>query len=148
MKRFRNSRAIVAVACLVLLGGCSGAIRFDYSESAGTFSMAEFGSLADSLDRPDYMGRPVSGSEEMRHEALVDLRKQGPEETALANLITEQFPADTRAVPFWGGKGAVDGREAWIVAEVWGLKGGNLDNVRLWAFDRDSNEVITSAVSN
>lgn len=148
MKRFRTLRVAIAAACLILIGGCSSDIRFEYAEDAGTYSMAEFGSLADSLDRPDYTGGPVSGSEELRHEALVDLRKQGEEESELANLITGEFPADTRAVPFWGGTGTVDGRQAWIVAEVWGLKDGNLDNVRLWAFDKGSKEVITSAVSD
>lgn len=94
------------------------------------------------------MGQPVDGSTEMRHEALVDLRKQGDEESELANLLTEQFPADTRAVPFWGGKSEVDGREAWIVAEAWGLKNGKLDKIRLWVFDRASHDVITSVVAD
>lgn len=148
MSRFPTMCAAVALAGLLIMSGCAQGARFEYSADAGSHSMAELGALAQSLDRPDYMGRPVSESEDMRHEALVSLRKQGADESELANLITEQFPADTRAVPFWGGKGAVDGRDAWIIAEAWGLQNGTLDKVRLWAFDSDSNEVITSAVSD
>ena len=148
MNRLRTVCIAIALANLLTMSGCVQGARFDYRADAGSYSMAELGTLAQSLDRPDYMGRPVSESKSMRHEALVSLRKQGDDESELANLITEQFPADTRAVPFWGGKGVVDGRDAWIIAEAWGLKNGTLDKVRLWAFDRDSRDVITSTVSD
>jgi len=134
--------------CLLLVIGCTQTARFKYVEDMGTFSAEELTSLTNSLERPEYMGQPVEESKDMRHQALVDLRKQGDEESELANLLTEQFPADTRAVPFWGGQGLVDDRQAWIVAEAWVLKGGSLDNVRLWAFDRTSHDVITSVVSD
>lgn len=128
--------------------GCTQSVRFKYVEDAGSFSTEELTALTSSLERPEYMGQPVEDSKNMRHEALVDLRKQGDEQSELANLLTEQFPADTRAVPFWGGRGVVDGHQAWIVAEAWGLKSGSLDNVRLWAFDSASHDVITSVVSD
>lgn len=148
MKCLRKPGTAILIASLMFVVGCTQVARFKYVDDAGAHSSEQLNSLASRLEQPEYMGQPVDGSTEMRHEALVDLRKQGDEESELANLLTEQFPADTRAVPFWGGKSEVDGREAWIVAEAWGLKNGKLDKIRLWVFDRASHDVITSVVAD
>jgi hypothetical protein len=118
-----------------------------YEDEVGSFTADALPALIPELERPPYMGEPVSVAPEMRHEALVDLRKQGEDQASLADFLTEQFPADSRAVPFWGGAATVDGAEAWLVAEAWGLTGKGLDNIRIWAFDRSTGDVLASAVS-
>jgi hypothetical protein len=134
----------VAVALVVLLfSGISctrGEMRYEASDA--TYSLDGVANLVDSVDTPDFTGRPTSEAETLRHDQLVALRSEGDEAARLAGFLTATFPNESRSVPYYAEEAVVDGHAAWIVLEVWGPAEGDLDNVRLWVFDRDTGAVL------
>lgn len=144
----RSVRIVALIlACTTALSvfvGCaprSTMILVDEGHSYELVSVTE--SMIDQPD-PGYFGSPTEQAPDLRHSSLSSLRSQGETERQLANFLTEVFPADGRSVPYHAEVATVDDRQAWLVAEVWGSAGGNLDRKRLWAFDRETGDVIIS----
>lgn len=133
------------LTAVVAVSGCSGSGDITYVPDGGSYTSDELSAMAAGLKEPSASGRPVSEASELRQAVLTRLR--GDEETRpLADLLTKAFPADGRSVPYYAELGAVNGRAAWIVVEVWGSAGGTLDKRRVWAFSTDTGDVIVSTV--
>lgn len=135
---------ILGALALLLLTACArGSII--YVDESNSYASQDLGAMAAKIDRPSFSGDPVADSEQLRHLQLVALRKDDATRP-LADLLSEAFPAETRSVPYYAERANVDGRDAWVVVEVWGSADGELDRSRVWAFDAASSEVIVSTV--
>lgn len=126
------------------LTGCADRAQFIYEDLDRELSSADVRKLYADIAKPPFLGAPVAEAQELRQSALASLREKGAAQSDLANLLTEMFPQDPRSVPYYAEAANVDGKNAWIVLEIWGPEGGNLDNGRMWVFDRNSGEVMTS----
>jgi len=126
------------------LTGCADRAQFTYKDLGRELSSADVRRVYVDIAKPPFLGTPVTEAPELRQSALISLREKGAAQSDLANLLTEMFPQDSRSVPYYAEAAGVDGKNAWIVLEIWGPEGGNLDNGRMWVFDRDSKEVMTS----
>lgn len=138
--------ALTLSVCATTLVGCGS--KMAYSEEGGAYSREDVSSVFDSVSEPPFLGRPTDEAGDLRQEQLSSLRSKGKDASALATLLTEQFPGESRSVPYFAEAATVDGREAWIVLEAWGSEGEGLDRLRLWVFDRATGEVLTSAARN
>jgi hypothetical protein len=146
--RLRRLTPIILLAVFVLfVAGCSSA-EIEYEPEGGTYTAATVGELAATIDDPSFAGAPSEEAEELRHEQLAALRAEGGSAALLADILTEEFPTTTAAVPYYAEEAVVDDREAWVVLEVWGSPGANLDRQRLWVLERESGEIILSMVFN
>lgn len=132
--------ATLSIAVLALAAGCApeGPVYVDQSSN---YTMASVAEVLGRADASAYVGKPVSDAVELRHDALVSLRKRGGDAAAAADLITRTFPADTRSVPVYVERAAVDGTSALVVVEATGPKNGTLNAKRMWVFD-DQGDVI------
>lgn len=141
----RHYPAIVGLLFAALfVAGCSGRIQITYADSDRSFSGAMIGEALVDVDVPEFYGEPVADAADLRSQSLTALREKGRSQADLADLLTRSFPAEARSVPYYFEEATVDGREAWLVAEVWGSEGGDLSNGRIWAFDRASGDIIAS----
>ncbi len=138
---------VALTGAAIVLPACSAPIRIDYVDSGNDYRSDDMEPLVAQVERPDYFGDRVDSAPGHRHSALSKLRSQGTDQAELADFITEHFPSDGRSVPFHTESASVDGREAWVIIEVWGSEGGTLDRLRLWAFDRATGDVIVSTTS-
>jgi hypothetical protein len=75
----------------------------------------------------------------------VGLRATDEDGRRVADLLTKDFPADTRSVPVLVEAAQVAGRDAWIVVEAYATEGERLSGRRLWVFDRTDGAIITSS---
>ncbi len=137
------SALLVAAACTAL-AACS-APSATFIDEGATYTLEEVGRLPDELARPEYEGRATAEAAQIRRDALVELRAEGPVAAELAEFITRSLPTQTRAVPYYGEAALVDGAPVWIVVELWGAEDGTLDRTRTWVFDRTTGEVIYSS---
>ncbi len=141
----RNAALILMLVSMsVLLAGCSGRAEMTYVSSDRTLEPSGLQEAFSDIDAPVFLGRPVTDAPDLRHSALASLRSQGSAQSDLADLLTEVFPSDGRSVPHYAEEARVDGRDAWVVIELWGPAGGTLDRGRAWAFDRTTGDVIVS----
>ncbi|MDP2181566.1 MAG: hypothetical protein Q8K99_03235 [Actinomycetota bacterium] len=138
--------AVSLSACTVVLVGCNQ--KMQYSDRGGSYTREEVISVFDAVAEPSFLGRPTEEADDLRQSQLSSLRSKGEEASALATLLTEQFPGESRSVPYYAEAAVVGGTDAWIVLEAWGSEGKNIDRLRLWAFDRATGDVLTSAARN
>lgn len=129
---------------LAVLPACARRPDVRVVDADATFSLDEAEAAARAMDASRYTAVAVEDAPRLRREALVELRRheRGRE---IADLLTEQFPTVTLAVPLYVERAAVDGRDAWIVVEAWGSESGKLDRRRLWVFDARTAEVVASS---
>ncbi|MCL4554698.1 MAG: hypothetical protein M1617_08475 [Actinobacteria bacterium] len=145
MLKGRHYPMIVGLLLATLLvTGCAGRIQITYADSDRSLSGAMLGDALADVAIPQFYGTPVADAADLRSQSLAALREKGESQSELADLLTRSFPAEARSVPYYFEEATVDGREAWIVAEVWGSEGGDLNNGRIWAFDRASGDIIAS----
>lgn len=137
---------ISTTALVTLLAGCGQTMT--YSDQGGTYASSDLDSLFDSIDTPDFMGRPTAEATDLRHDQLASLRSNGKNASTLATLLTKEFPGESRSVPYYAEEGTVDGTSAWIVLEAWGSESGAIERLRLWVFDRDTGSVLYSTARN
>jgi hypothetical protein len=86
---------------------------------------------------------PVDEASKRRHDALAALRSRGKNAADAAKLITEVFPADTAAVPYYVEIASYEGTSAVVVLEAVGPKGGTLSDSRAWVVSRSGDVLIT-----
>lgn len=133
---------LAALAALLVAGGCASSSTKLVDEGR-TYDRASALRLAASIDSGDLADRSSQEAATLRHDALVDLRKQGATGAAAASLITKTFPTDTAAVPFYVERAAFDSRPVFVVIEALGPKDGPLRDKRVWVLS-DSGEVLLS----
>ena len=136
---------IFPVLTAALLTGCLAREEITFVSESNTYSVEGLTDLGAAIDKPSFAGDPVADAAELRQSALTALRRDSAT-TALANLLTDTFPPEVRSVPYYAELAKIDNRDVWIVIEVWGPSDGRLDNSRIWAFDKDSGDVIVSTV--
>lgn len=148
MGQHRYVLALVLLALLLLgAAGCS-AKYVSYQDPGRDYTADSIGTVAEDVPRPAAYGEPVSEADDLRHDSLVELRGMGGPAVDAADLLTTQFPPPVRSVPYHVEAGTFDGTSAWIIVEVWGVDGGALDQTRVWAFDRETEEVLFTAAIN
>lgn len=137
---------LAALAIVALLGavGCSDS-GITFVDGTAQYSAADVLALPSGLDADAAALRdiPVSEAEQLRHEALVDLRGQGQAGADAATLITKTLPADTAAVPFYVEVATVDSEPAIIVVEAIGPQGSTLRDTRVWALALDGELLLS-----
>jgi len=145
------ARSTLVVVLLVTLSaivtstvGCATQ-EITYVDTGATYTLDEAETMARQVSKPKFAGEAVLAAEALRQTQLTTLRAEGEDPAELASLLTDLFPNDQRSVPYHAEAATVDGDPAWIVVEVWGLQGGNLDNSRVWVLERGTGRVILSA---
>lgn len=147
MKRYVSApRFLVPIMLLsLLLVGCTRDSDITFVSRDRAFTAQELSTMAASLKPPSFENAPVADAPELRKSALASLRADD-ETSQLADLLTRTLPVDSRSVPYYAERATVNGRDAWIVVEVWGSAGGMLDKSRVWAFDAQTADVIVASV--
>lgn len=138
---------VLLILLLVSAAGCSPDV-ISFEDPGGDYTAESISAVVEDAPRPTAYGEPVSGADDLRHDALVELRAMGGEAVDAADLLTTQFPPPVRSVPYLVEAGTFDDTSAWIIVEVWGIDGGSLDQTRVWAFDRETEEVLFTAAIN
>jgi hypothetical protein len=142
----RFSMVTLAVASLLAGAACAREPKVTFVPAGGTYTSAEARNRANTADPGAAATVRIEDATAERTAALVELRREGADGSAVADLLTEEFPSVTRSVPYYVEAATVDGTKAWIIAETWGGRQGTLDQRRLWVFDRSTHRVILSAV--
>ena len=140
----RPVRAVFLLALsLFLVAACSGpSVRFIPDGGSYTLPQAERKALEVDLGRVTQM--PSSQAEAQRRLALAALRRQGPEGSAAADLLTSRFPTKSSDVPAYVEVAKVDNKDALLVVDAVPGANGLLSSRRLWVFDRRTGDVILS----
>ena len=143
----RTLVAVLLVALSVTAASTVGCATHEiaYVDTGATYTLDEVETMARQIGKPEFAGEAVLTAETLRQAQLTALRTEGGEPAELASLLTDLFPDDQRSVPYHAEAAMVDGDSAWIVVEVWGLQGENLDNSRVWVLERSTGRVILSA---
>jgi hypothetical protein len=127
----RHSILVLAIAALVLLGGCaSSAPR--WVDSGGAYTKTTVSSVLAKADISRFAGQSASDTAKARHDALTELRKRGGAASDAADLITKTLPADTRGIPAYVERATFDQQPAVILVEAIGPPQGKLTTKRLW----------------
>ena len=148
MQITRSSFVVVLLVALSAMAasaaGCATR-EITYVDTGAAYTLGEVEAIARQVSKPKFSGEAVSVADDLRQTQLTTLRADGGTSNELAVLLTDLFPDDQRSVPYYAEAATVDGDPAWIVVEVWGLQGENLDNSRVWVLERGTGRVILSA---
>jgi hypothetical protein len=117
-------------------------VTFVPKGSPKTLAQAE--QAAQKVDISSASDVQTADADKARTEALVELRRKGPDAGSAADLLTRAFPLKPRSVPVYVESAPVDGQPAWIVVEAWGEQDGKLVHRRVWVFDRGTGDVLGS----
>jgi hypothetical protein len=137
-------RVIVALALAgPILSGCTPQGP-EWVDEAASYSASTVTAVFDQVSEPQATGSKVSEASDLRHTALVGLRRKGESASEAADLITRTFPP-TAGVPVYVERASFDDQEALLVVELIGPDGGTLDDLRLWVLSSEG-AVLFSAV--
>jgi hypothetical protein len=143
----RLTLMLIVIALGTQLVGCASA-EMRYVAEGGTYTAITVEDLATAIPDPTYADTRPEDVEELRTLEMTALRAEGGDASTLANILTSEFPADAESVPYYAEEAVVDGKDVWVVLEVWGSSGGLLDKQRLWVLTRDEGDVVLSSVFN
>lgn len=142
-----RSAALVVLAIMVvasLVSGCA-ASGPAWVDEGNSYETADIDQVFESAGQSPAEGSPVADAPDLRHDALVALRRQNAEAAAAADLITRTFPS-TAGVPTYVERATFDGKtDSLIVVEAIGPEGGNLDDLRVWVLS-EGGDVLFAAV--
>jgi hypothetical protein len=119
-----------------------------YVAEGGTYTAVSVEDLASSVEEPSFADERVEDIAGLRGEQLTALRAQEGSASALADILTSNFPTDTASVPYYAEEAVVDGQDTWVVLEVWGTSDGMLDKQRLWVLRQETGGIVLSSVFN
>jgi len=120
-----------ALVLVLLLSGCTsnGPVWVD---SGATYTADSVVDVFAEIQGGRAEGKPVSDAADLRHDALVGLRRRGSAAAQAADLITRTFPA-TAGVPLHIERARFEEQaEALVIVELIGPDGGTLSDMRLW----------------
>ena len=143
--RARRLLAVVALLALMLLASACSRPAVRLVDDGASYSVDEARSRAATMQAGAAASVRVEGAIDARRDALVALRRIGAVGNRAADVLTREFPVDTKAVPFYVEAATVEPREVWIVVEAWGGRTGKLEKRRLWILDRSTGSVVTVA---
>ena len=144
MSRRPLTLLMALLSIIVLASGCSKA-GLEYIPAGGTYTMQAAQTAAAEVSLDGVREVMTADASALRTERLTDLRANGDEASALADMLTVDFPSETAAVPLRVEVATVDGVPVWLVIEAWGDEGEVLTHRRLWVIDRTTLEVIGSS---
>jgi hypothetical protein len=138
----------LTVVAALQAAGCWSAPRvsFEHSDASYTVTQAEQFGRSVSLAGASSIKTEQATAE--RQKALAELRRLGSEPAAVADMLTKDFPQQSRAVPVSVTAATVSGVPAYVVVEATGRPGGTLTSRRVWVFDASSGAVMGSASYN
>ena len=138
-----------AVLCILVLGAvtmaaCGQPFTATYIPEGGSYTADDLTALLSSADTAAAADIEPEDVAEERQRILADLRQNGEEVAALANVLTQEFPPDLHAVPVLVERCTYDAEPAWVVVEAWGDQGQPLAFRRLWVFSYGTNAVLAA----
>jgi len=136
--------ALVALAVLTPAAGCSRGPSARYVADGGAHTLADVERSAAGVSLGDAAAVKVEDAPRVRQQVLARLRSNGASAGQAADLMTREFPVETKAVPLHVEAATVDGKAVWIVVEAWADRTGDLKYRRLWVFDRTTSYVLDS----
>jgi hypothetical protein len=137
--------ALFAGLLVVLVCTACAATGPEWVDEGQEYTLDGAKALLNSTEAGDLETTAVEGADELRADALAELRSEGDRAAAAADLLTATFPAQTKAVPFYVERATVDGAPTVIVVEAWGPREGVLELRRVWVIDEDSGNVLDSS---
>ncbi|HSK48134.1 MAG TPA: hypothetical protein VLA05_09055 [Coriobacteriia bacterium] len=135
-------RLVFAALALLLLTAC-GAKAPLWVDEDGAYTSETALELAEQVDPGSVADRPTSDALELRHDALVALRREGGGASDAATLITRTFPSDSSGVPFYVESATYESEPALVIVEAIGREGGKLEDERVWVLST-SGDVLLS----
>jgi hypothetical protein len=142
MRASRIQRIAAALLLVLILAGCKPA-RPAFVDEGRRYNQTTALQLIGKVGGSGLAKVPVAEAAKRRHEALVALRSRGKQAAEAAKLITEVFPNDTAAVPYYVEIASYEGTSAIVVLEAVGPKGGMLSDNRTWVVSRSGEVLIT-----
>jgi len=133
--------ALVLVTATLATTGCTSGGP-EWVDSGAKYTMKSVEDVLDTADISRQSGLSVTEATELRHDALTSLRKKGASAAVAADLLTETFPPETRAVPVYVETASLDGKPVLIVVEATGPKSGKLSMKRLWVLGEDGSVIL------
>jgi len=134
----------ISLLMVLVLSGCR-TTGPEWVDAGATYSAADVKGIFAQVESGPAQDAPVSDATEMRHAALVGLRRHGGAATQAADLITRTFPA-TAGVPLYVERAVFEeATDALVLVELIGPEGGKLGDMRLWVLDA-SGDILFSAV--
>jgi hypothetical protein len=137
--------SLATLAYATLLAGCSSTPAVDLVLDEHEYASWEVERMAEEVDLSSVDGIDASEAAEVRTDVLVELRQQGDEGEAVADLLTIGFPERTDAIPVLAERAVVDDVPSWVVVEAYGEDEGPLGHRRVWVFDAETGAVTLSA---
>ena len=135
--------ALIACAAVALLSGCTQAGPVWVDEDTA-YTATTIKGVFDHVDTSGLAGRSSKEAEDLRHDALVALRKRGGAAAEAADLVTKTFPS-TAGVPLYVEKASFENRpDALVMVEIIGPADGELSLARLWVLS-DTGDVLFSS---
>lgn len=140
----RSITLLVATITVLLVTGCS-ASGPEWTDNGGAYTTTNVRNVFKGVGESSVQGKPVSEVSDLRHAALVELRKRGDGAADAADLVTKTFPADA-GVPIYLERATFEGKpDSLVVVEMIGQEDGSLDHMRLWVVS-DAGDILFSAV--
>ncbi len=127
----------------LVLSGCA-ASGPQWADEGASYTLDSVKAVFDRVEEPEALGSAVAESADLRHDALVGLRRRGETAAQATDLITATFPS-TAGVPVYVERATFDGEDALLVVELIGPADGSLNDLRLWVVS-DDGDVLFSAV--
>ena len=135
---------LVGVILPVLIVGCGPSVEVTFIAEGGSYTAADLAPLLSDADLGRLPRLDATDAAEARQDALAELRRNGEDAAALADVLTSQFPADDIAVPGVVERGRFEDTDAWFVIEATGDVGTELTGRRLWVFSAADLSVLAA----
>ena len=128
---FLSLAACLAIV-LLLLAAC-GPTGPTWVDSGAAYTTKSLPGAYAKADISGLASTPAADTTQLRHDALVGLRRRGGAASDAADLITRTLPADSRGVPLYVERATIDGSPGLILVEAIGPSSAKLTTKRLWA---------------
>lgn len=142
------TKRLLALALLLMAmlttTACASPSAIEYIPEGDSYAADD---LLDALEESDPGAASRVKTEEaadVRQDALAHLRRSGEDASAIADILTSEFPVDVAAVPYRVELGDYDGARAWIVYEAWGEAEAKLSSRRVWVFSYEDGSLLTA----
>ncbi|MCX8006637.1 MAG: hypothetical protein N3B11_00775 [Coriobacteriia bacterium] len=136
----------VAWALLAVIATGCASTTLRYRDGNRALTRENVVEIARETDLGEVGKASASEAQDLRTQALTELRSHGQDAQRLADALTAQLPSDYAGVPVYVEAANVEGRACWIVVEARPASDSEsrLSSRRYWVFDRDDFAVVES----
>lgn len=136
--------SLFAIAMVVVLTGCGtkGPVFVDEGTDYTADSAIR---LLETSDAGDLAKQEAADSEELRTEALSELRSVDGRPHQAAELMTEAFSGVSRGVPYYVEMARFGGQESLLILEATGREPGPLSTRTLWVISLQGDVLLFSS---